>query len=75
MYTFNGVAIYTKLKLTTILTMLLNCDVSAHRFIQVNIQNLVIINAYIHQGQRTGSTVYHDKLTFLTNLLHHITNL
>ena len=72
---FNGVAIYTRIKPTTILTVLPHCNVSTYRFIQINIQNLVIINVYIHQGQRIGSTAYHDKLTFLTNLLHHITHL
>ena len=72
---FNGVAIYTRIKPTTILTALPNCTVSAYRFIQINIQNLVIIDVYIHQGQRLGSTAYNDKLTFLTNLLNHIIHL
>jgi exonuclease III len=40
-----------------------------------NIQNLVIINVYIHQGQRIGSTAYNNKLQYLASLAAHITML
>jgi len=72
---FNGVAIFTRIQPTTIFTTLPSCDTSAYRFIQINIQNLVIINVYIHQGQRIGSTAYNDKLTYLAQLRERIINL
>jgi len=72
---FNGVAIYTRINPTSILLTLPNCDVSNYRCILINIQNLVIINVYIHQGQRIGSTAYNNKLQYLASLVAHITML
>ena len=36
---------------------------------------MVIINVYIHQGQRIGSTAYNNKLQYLASLVAHITML
>ena len=69
---FNGVAILSTIEPTNHITLLPGCPVSACRFIQITIANLVFINVYVHQGQRIGSSYYNDKLTYLTALIKHI---